>query len=172
MPHIRIFRHYIHTPMVLLALAEGLLIGVSMYLGHFSRFSEWPEWSRYAIVAPVHAVTLLACMIAMGVYGSHIREGMSGMSLRTAVAIFLLGSAAMAILAFIFPVWLDFGRGVLLFATIEAFILIVVLRYLVFGFADEDLLKRRIVVLGTGRRAEKIASQECVGVLISVHSRS
>ena len=65
----------------------------------------------------------------------------------------------MAVLAFIFPVWLDFGRGVLLFATIEAFTAITVLRFVVFSFADEDLFKRKVVILGTGRRAEKIASR-------------
>ena len=145
--------------MILLALAEGLLIAISMYLGHLTRYGEWSELSRYAVVAPVYTVTLLACMIAMGVYESHIREGMTGMSLRTAVAIFLLGSASMAVLAFVFPVWLDFSRGVLLFATIEAFAMIAVLRFVVFGFADDDLFKRRVVILGTGRRAEKIASR-------------
>ncbi len=145
--------------MILLALIEGLLIAVSMYFGHLTRFGEWPELSRYSIVAPVYAVTLLACMVAMGVYESHVREGMTGMSLRTAVAIFLLGSASMAVLAFIFSPWLDFGRGVLLFATIEAFALLAVLRFIVFGFVDQDVFKRKIVVLGTGIRAEKIASR-------------
>ena len=35
-------------------------------------------------------------MAAMGVYESWIREGLTGMSLRTAVAMFLLGHAGMA----------------------------------------------------------------------------
>jgi sugar transferase (PEP-CTERM system associated) len=157
-PHIRILRHYIHTPFLLLAAGEALIIVASMYLGHFTRFTSLPEFPHYLAGSIVFSATLVACMVAMGVYESRIREGMTGMSLRTAVSMFLLGTAAMAVISYVVPA-LEIGRGVLLFATIEAFILVSLFRWLVFSFTDDDTFKTRVLVLGTGRRAAKIAGR-------------
>lgn len=158
MPHIRILRHYIHTPLLMLSIAEGLLLVFAAYLGYYTRFSAFPEFSSYLLPAVTFAVVLVSAMIAMGVYESRVREGMTGMSLRTAVALFLLGTALMAILSVLLPA-LGVGKGVLIFATIEAFILLSLFRLLVFSFFDEDTFKKQIVILGIGYRAQKIASR-------------
>ncbi len=158
MPYIRVFRHYIHTPIVFLAAAEALLAVVAAYLGYFTRYQSWPGLLESLAPSLVFATVLLVSMIAMGVYEARTREGVLGMSLRSAVAIFLLGTAAMAVLYYLFPT-LGFGRGVLLFAAVEAFILISVFRWIYFSLVDENLFKKRVVVLGTGQRALKIASR-------------
>ena len=97
-------------------------------------------------------------MTAMGVYEARIREGMVGMSLRTAVAIFLLGTAAISIVFYLFP-QIETGRGVLLFSALETFLLVTLFRWLVFSVVSDDLFKKRVLVLGTGNRAMKIASR-------------
>lgn len=158
MPHIRIFRHYIHTPFVLLALAEGLLIILAAYLGYFTQHCEFPPFLEHFIPSFVLAIILVFAMIAMGVYESRTREGMIGMSLRSAVSLFLLGTAGIAVLSYLFPM-VDVGRGVLLFATIEAFVLINIFRWIVFSLIDDNTFKKQIVVLGIGQRALKIASR-------------
>jgi sugar transferase (PEP-CTERM system associated) len=157
-PHIRIFRHYVHTPLILLAAGELVIIAACFYLGHYTRFGDLEAVPPHLIGALTFAFTNVACMVAMGVYESRIREGMTGMLLRTAVAIFLLGAAAMAILIYVFPV-LDIGRGVLLVASVEAFAAVTIFRWIVFVFVDEERFKTRVLVLGTGHRAVKIASR-------------
>ena len=81
-------------------------------------------------------------MAAMGVYESRVREGYSGMMLRTAVSVFLLGTMAVAILSYFIP-QIAMGRGILLFSTIEAFVLIAIFRWSANQLVGEDALKRR-----------------------------
>ena len=157
-PHLRIFRHYIHTPILLLSLAEGLLIIAAAYTGFFTRFQTFPPFLAYLAPAFVFAVVLVFAMVAMGVYESRVREGMTGMSLRTAVAIFLLGSVGIAILSFVVPE-AALARSVLLFAAIEAFLLITLARWAIFAFVSEESFKKRVLVLGISNRAVKIASR-------------
>ena len=158
MPHIRILRHYIPTPFILLGLFEGLLAVAAAYLGYFTRYGVFPENLDYLIPASVFALVLVIAMGAMGVYESRVREGMVGMSLRTAVSVFFLGTAAMAMLSyFVPPIAID--RSVLLFASIEAFVLIILFRWIIFSLVDDKTFKKRVVVIGTGQRALKIATR-------------
>ena len=158
MPHIRIARHYLHTPLLLLSLAEGILILLAAYLGYFSRYAGFPPLLDYLPPAIALSATLVAAMIAMGVYESRIREGTTGMSLRTAVAFFLLGTFAWMLLTALLPE-LRLGQGVLLFASIEAFALVTLFRLFLFSMIGDNFLKKQLVVLGIGQRALKIASR-------------
>ncbi|MGE0622618.1 MAG: TIGR03013 family XrtA/PEP-CTERM system glycosyltransferase [Pseudomonadales bacterium] len=158
MPHIRLFRHYIHTPMLLLSLAEGALVMLSAYLGYLTAHGEFPPVVDYLTPSIAMALVFVAAMLAMGVYESWIREGMTGMSLRTAVAMLLLGSTAMALLGALTPT-LDIGQSSLLFATVCAFAAVTLFRLAVFFFLDEDVFKQRVLVLGIGGRARKIAAR-------------
>lgn len=158
MPYIRIFRHYIHAPLIYLSIVEGLLAMAAAYLGYFTRHETFPPLIEYLPPASVFALVVIFSMIAMGVHESRIREGMVGMSLRSAVGIFLLGTAAVAVLFFLFPA-VSMGRGELLFSALEAFVIIIVFRWAYFSLINEESLKRRVVVLGTGQRALKIAAR-------------
>ena len=40
MPHIRILRHYIHTPYLIMAGCEAVFIVVGVYLGYWIRYQE------------------------------------------------------------------------------------------------------------------------------------
>jgi sugar transferase (PEP-CTERM system associated) len=143
---------------LLVALAEGALLVAAPYLGTYFRFGNIPEPGALLIPAITFAAVLVIAMLSMGVYESRIREGFSGMMLRTAVAIFLLGAMATAILSYLLPS-LAIGRGVLLLSSISAFILLTVWRWLTGHFLSEEVFKRRVVVLGTGQRALKVASR-------------
>jgi sugar transferase (PEP-CTERM system associated) len=158
-PHIRILRHYIHTPYLILAGCEAVLIIVGVYLGYWIRVQDADVVSpSHAITSIVYCATVLLSMVAMGVYGSHIREGYIGMMLRTAVAVFLVASMASGIIFYFFrdiTLW----RGTLAITAIATFILIAVFRWIALSVLDQENLKRRVLVLGTGRRAAKIASR-------------
>ncbi|MCZ6616575.1 MAG: sugar transferase, partial [Gammaproteobacteria bacterium] len=97
MAHVRLFRHYIHTPYLLMSALEVVLIGFAAFLGYYTRFQRWPEFTDYIALASAFALILVVAMFAMGVYESRVREGLAVMMLRTAVAIFLLGTMATAI---------------------------------------------------------------------------
>ncbi len=142
----------------MLSVAEGFLIAIAAYLGYLTRFGELPRFTEFLLPALTLSLILVSAMIAMGVYEARVREGMTGMSLRTAVALFLLGTAVMAVLSILLPA-VDPGPGVLLFAAIEAFILLTLFRLAVFSFLDENTFKKQVVVLGTGHRALKIATR-------------
>ncbi|NKB97853.1 MAG: TIGR03013 family PEP-CTERM/XrtA system glycosyltransferase [Pseudomonadales bacterium] len=158
MPHIRVLRHYIHTPFLIASALEFTLIFAAVFTGHASRHGEWPIWSEYWPTATLFALVQIIAMAAMGVYESRLREGYPGMMLRTAVSIFLLGTMGFAMLAFFAPS-LDMGRGVLLFSATEAFVLVAVSRWITNHLIDEDTLKSRVLILGTGHRSIKVATR-------------
>lgn len=158
MTHIRILRHYIHTPFVILAVFELLICFCAAYLGYFTRFQTFPASSAYFGPAALFALTLVLSFMAMGVYGSRLSEGFVGMTLRTAVSIFLISTIGISIVTFLLPDY-GMGRGVYLLSASEAFILLIVSRWLTAHLIDEDALKRVVLVLGTGTRAAKIATR-------------
>jgi sugar transferase (PEP-CTERM system associated) len=158
-PHVRILRHYVHTPYLVLAAVEFVLVVVAVAASQWVRLGEPPVLDALFLGrASVYAAIVLVSMTAMGVYEAHIREGYTGMMLRTAVAVFLIASIASAVLHYVLPD-VSMGRGVLALAAVTAFVLIALIRWLAVSFMDEERLKRRIVVLGTGERAAKIASR-------------
>ncbi len=158
MAHLRIFRHYIHTPFVITAILEGAVLFCAAYLGHITRFGVLPSFTGHLGFALTFSSVLLFFMVAMGVYEARLREGYVGVMLRTAVAVFLLGTIGMAFVLLLFPD-LVLGRGVLLFASIEGFLLVAALRWITSNFIDEDFMKSRVLILGTGQRAVKVASR-------------
>ncbi len=143
--------------MLLIAAVEGLVLVLAPYLGNYLRMGE-PGGADLLLPSVIFALVLVISMLAMGVYEAKIREGIAGMMLRTAVAIFLLGGTATAVLSYLFPS-LAIGRGVLLMSCISAFVLLAVWRWITGHFLNEESFKRRVVVLGTGQRALKIASR-------------
>ncbi len=158
MAHIRILRHYIHTPFLITAALESVAIGFAAYTGFFTRYAKFPDFYEHLPFAVSFGLMLTFFMAAMGVYEARLREGYVGVLLRTAVAMFLLGTLGMAVLLYL-ATGLSEGRGVLLFATIEAFIFVAFLRWLTSNIIDDDFMKRRVCVLGAGNRAIKIASR-------------
>ncbi len=159
MAHVRLFRHYIHTSYLLMATAEGVILVGAAFLGFFTRYQSLPvDTASYLMAASSFAIVLVISMAAMGVYEARVKEGYVGMMLRTAVAIFLLGTMGTAILSY-FVSTLAVGRGVLLFSTMEGFVLIALWRWISSHLFDEDIGKSRVLVLGSGRRALKIAGR-------------
>ncbi|MEM9742729.1 MAG: TIGR03013 family XrtA/PEP-CTERM system glycosyltransferase [Pseudomonadota bacterium] len=156
MAHIRILRHYIHTQYFLTALAELVLLAGSAFAGYYTRYLTFAGPEYLWLFSLLFALVSFTCMSAMGVYPSRLREGYVGMMLRTAVSLFLLSTASMAILLFLFPE-LNPGRWVLLFTAVEAYVLLALGRWLTHSVLNEETLKRRVVVLGTGQRAVNVA---------------
>jgi len=158
MPHLRILRHYIHRPFLLMSAFEALILAGAAYLAHWLIHGSVPGRPAEALPAVVFALVMLTAMSAMGVYESRMREGYLAMMLRTAVAMFLLGVIAVLILTTLWPA-LALEFPVTLYAGGLGFAFLALWRLVTPRLFPDDRNKQRVVVLGTGLRAQKIAAR-------------
>ena len=94
MAHVRLFRHYIHLPFVILGLIDLIVMGLAFALAVFFRFFGELDFFLDNLVFVLPSITIFALfnlivMIALGVHQSRVEEGMSGMMLRTIMAMIL-----------------------------------------------------------------------------------
>lgn len=156
MNHVRIFKHYIHTPFLVLAMVELVVLVGCAYVGYGVRLNVDTFSSQDMLNAVVFATSSIIGMVAMGVYESRPSEGLTAMMLRSAVGLFLIGNAIFAVLTYLAPP-ISIGRGVLLVSNLVAIVAITLVRWGALSFIAQDSLKTRVLVLGTGRQALKIA---------------
>jgi len=148
----------LHTPYLVMAAVETVVLFGCAFLGYFTRNGEFPPFYDYFWAATVFSIAQVITMVAMGVYESRVREGYTGMMLRTAVAMFLLGAMFIAILSYFVPN-LAISRGTLMFSIVEGFVIVSLLRWGSSHLISEDTLKKNVLVLGAGQRAMKIATR-------------
>ena len=155
---IRIFRHYIPGSYLLLGLIEALVLIAAVHGGVFIRlegdiaganetFSLLPSALTFALV-------MISAMTAMGLYERNLREGLRGMVWRIAGA-FFLGFLVMSIIFYLFPELL-LWRGAFVLSWVLGLMGILSTRYIFLRLVDQALLKRRILVLGSGHKAALI----------------
>jgi len=147
----------VHTPHLLMAVCDFVIAIAAVYIAHWLDAAPLTD-PALAGDALLYAAILIVSMAAMGVYEAYVREGYTGMMLRSAVAIFLVGSIGAAIVYYLLPE-LALDRGVLAISAVTAFVLIGMYRWFALGLLDHEAMKRRVLVLGTGARAVKIASR-------------
>lgn len=157
MSHLRLFGFYLHAPVLLLATCELVLTAVAALL-----VQHWVGVSDTGLMRIIQAfsfsILTLGAMVGMGVYQSRVREGYSAMMLRTAVAQFLIGLSVFLLFALIVSVPAK-TVAVFVYASAASFILLSIWRVLYPFVMKEHRFRRRILVLGTGSRANKIASR-------------
>lgn len=156
---IRIFQHYWHLHLALLAVIEGVLFFFAPYAAASLRFQGQP-WAEEMLgpMLPrglVFAGVLFISMAAMGLYNSRQRSRLAGLIARVAASV-LGGGMFITILFYVFP-QLHIGRGALLLSLVMAFSGSVIARIIFDTLVDEDVFKRRVLVYGSGRRATSIA---------------
>ncbi len=161
MAHVRVFKHYLHFPYIVLGLLESLAFVAAIYAAIPTRlFISSIEFKyQYLEILPsaiAYAYTMLICMNALGVYQAKLKEGQTGMLVRTLVA-FVIGSLVFPVFYYISSdifgvIW----RSVLLLATVYAFIFVFLVRALFYMFVDENSFKRNVIVYGSEQRANRI----------------
>ena len=153
---IRLFKHHIPLPFLLLGAAEFVLLMASVYVGAYLRFFDAPatlqdDLGNLASKALPYAVVMLSAIVAMGLYRSRTRHTGVETLIRLGVS-FVLGGVGLALMFYVFP-GLYFGRGVLALAVLSAFISISIARLIFLRVVDENIFRRRLLVLGTGQKA-------------------
>jgi sugar transferase (PEP-CTERM system associated) len=154
---IRFFNFYLSKGILLLLALESVLLLLAIPFGVDLRFHGAPKSPPMAVVWTNALLFLgvgLAVMSAFGLYRRDFDEGLGSMLFRVAAS-FLLILAGMAALYYVFPgVYL--GRGALGAACIGGLSAVLLMRATMFRWADLDILKHRMLVLGTGTRAAKV----------------
>ena len=144
---------------LILALVELAVLFAVFHLAVWLRFLGDQELREIAfgevtgralLFAGVHVLT----MTAMGMYVSQSREGLNGHVVRAAVA-FVAGGLVLVALQYAMP-GSAIGRGVMLIALVLGLASIVLTRLLALRSVGVDALRRRVLVLGVGHKAELI----------------
>ncbi len=155
---VRIFRHYIPASFLMLGIMEALIVMVSVYGGMYIRFSgDLSEASQFFSLFPVavtFAIVTIGAMTAMGLYERHLREGLWGMLLRI-VAGMLLSFLAMSIIFYLLPS-MSLWRGAFGLSWLLGLAGVIAVRLSFTMLIDQEGLKKRILVLGTGNKAAMI----------------
>ncbi len=154
---IRVFSYYVSKGMLLLLALEIVVLLLAIPLAVHIRFPDLALAPPPALIwdnTRLFALGGLAFMAAFGLYRWDSVEGLTSMVFRVGAS-FLLLLLGMAALFYLVPE-LFLGRGVLLIASALALVGVVLLRTTFFRWVDLDILKHRVLVLGTGTRAAKV----------------
>lgn len=156
---VRIFKHYLPVQIMLLAAVDVLILCGSMYLAVQLRFFGgdsfgldeilpiWPKVASYATV-------LFVIMGAMGLYERDLIEGRWEYYARLMMS-FGLGLLAMFAVFYALP-GLFLGRGAFALTMLFSMLGIVIARGVFVRVINHDVLRKRLLVLGTGSRASQI----------------
>ncbi|MGR8921706.1 MAG: hypothetical protein ACU85V_18990, partial [Gammaproteobacteria bacterium] len=158
---LRIFRHYVPKSLVMLALAELLILFVSIYLaasfdvtsGAVREPGTLPLWAR----AGVFTASIVLGLMAMGFY--HRDQGYQpGMVMLRLALGFVCGFVLMGMVYLVFPD-LVVGGGMFATALVCSFVGIASCR-LICVANEEAESGHAVLVLGCGERARQIESLE------------
>ena len=146
--------------MTIIALVDGLLlllaVGMAMRVRYAADPVAYAEYSVHLFRRGVlFALVILLCQFALGVYQAQSRENRVGVFVRQAVG-FAIGIVLLTILYYLVP-QMYIGRGVLALAVVFAFAGLALWRVLVSKLMNVELLKRRILVFGSGEMAMIVA---------------
>ncbi|SFR58983.1 sugar transferase, PEP-CTERM system associated/exopolysaccharide biosynthesis polyprenyl glycosylphosphotransferase [Marinobacter daqiaonensis] len=156
--YIRIRKHYLHLPYLVLGALEFAVLFSTFYLLGF--VLDQLGGSQAGLHADPASALLFAFVmscgtLAMGVYFAMVREGFASMFFRTLVAFCFVGGIALTILYMVLPTTSP-GSDKLFWAVLLAIALVTVVRQLFLRVVDSDQLARRVVIYGGGEFAESL----------------
>lgn len=159
---IRIFRHYVPGSLLLVGLLEHLLLVAALYMGLMLRWADTTDVAgallSYLPEAIFFATTLIFTMFALGLYSKeHVRD--IGTVFTRLIISFLAGYVVLAMIYFVFP-GLSVWRSAFVLAFVFGLVGIVTFRWMFLRFSDLEALKRRVLVLGIGHKAQRIEQLE------------
>ena len=155
---VRLFKHYIPHAVLLLGAIDGALLLAAADLAW--RLRAWQIGidpgaltARSGALAAITLVVMTA-MTAVGVYGSEALRSLRFAGARLLVAV-SLAVIALALVDFILP-GATFWRSILLYAMILSIAFLTLDRVVVLGLLGEAAFRRRVIVLGAGRRGLRL----------------
>lgn len=125
------------------------------FFGDFDLITE--VFGDTLVRGSVFAAVLLLAMTSMGMYANGSRDGWSGHAVRALVA-FAAGGLALMALQYLSPAD-DIGRGVMVLALGFGFVAVLLARALALKVGQGEFLRRQVLVLGVGEKADLIHSK-------------
>lgn len=160
---IRLFKHYVPLPLLLLAFTEAAVLFSSMYAGTALRFAGYGR--DFLSVGPifpralVFSLVMLSVMTALGLHQRDLKQEGDWSHLARFVASFAIGLVAMLLIFYVVPN-LFLGRGAFGLAFLIAFIGTALTRLAFIRLFRLDVLRRRVLLLGAGSRSAKVEMLE------------
>ncbi|ABQ69785.1 sugar transferase [Rhizorhabdus wittichii RW1] len=159
---LRIFKHYIAYPVLLLCVIDFavlLLVAEAGWVLRLRQIGADPGsvWGRLPQLL-TFALAIQAPMIGVGVYAAESMQTFRFAAARLLVAI-SLGVILISVLHFVSP-GITLWRSNSLYSMVLAVVLLLMVRVLLGGFVSGDRFKRRILLLGAGQRARRVANLE------------
>ncbi len=159
---VRLFKHYVAYPVILLCVIDLAVLLLVAEAGWVLRLRQigsipGPVWDR-APQLITFALAIQASMIGVGCYSPESVKNMRFAAARLLVAI-SLGVILMSVLFFILPE-LTLWRSNSLYSMVLAVVLLMMVRVLLGGFVSGDVFKKRVLLLGAGRRAKRVVDLE------------
>ena len=159
MATVRIFNHHVRSNFYWLALADAVMFVLAFYVGAYIYFFFKPgSLDSYLVQIPLRALLFATlttlCLFAMGLYEPRMREGASGVLLRSAG-----GFAAATVIMSVIFYWLPdlhLWRGIYFYTALVAFTGHLVIRVIFNSLTDIEQFKSRVLVYGSGRAASTI----------------
>lgn len=154
-----LFQHHIPTAFIVLGLIEWSVFMLSFYAGAELRFLGTNS-AGVLLLGPlmpkafVFAVVMLSSLIAMGGYKRGGNQSLVDMVVRVGSSL-ILGTLPLVFIYYFAPQFF-LGRGALGLAVVVSFFLIIAIRYAFDRFIDQAAFNSRVLVLGTGARANLI----------------
>jgi sugar transferase (PEP-CTERM system associated) len=169
---IRLFKHYIPHTVLLLGLIDFAVLLMAAEAGWALRIWQLagdpsPDADRIPQLLTFAAILQLA-MMSVGAYGPEALRSVRFAVARLCVAV-ALGVLALSLIYFMIPA-IAFWRSNLFYAMIFALIGLVGLRLLLGQTLGSEAFKRRVLILGAGRRAarvQELAARKDAGFLIA-----
>jgi len=159
---IRVFRHYISSAYLILFLFEFVALASAFFVGNALRaYVEGVAYeSNESLYPPALFYTLVmwASTIGMGLY-RRAQTARALMLVMRVIGTFLVGTALVTPIYFLFPSLL-LDRSLLSYALLCGFLEVLLCRFLFMKLVDRQRIKRRILVLGAGYRANMIQEFE------------
>ena len=153
----RIFRHHLFPAIVLLGAAEFAVFLVSPEIFSHVASGEggWRidlvDWTRMIS----YGVIMALAMAAMGLYHRRQRAAFAGIMVRVVVALGG-GSAVVGLVSYLVPT-LQIARSILVGSVVLSTVLVGICRFTFDRLVDDNIFRRRVLVLGAGRRARSIS---------------
>jgi sugar transferase (PEP-CTERM system associated) len=157
---INLFNHYVPGRMVVLAIAEALVSLIAAYVVISLDLGSAVSSSGIVLSAPsqagAFAVGTMIVLTSMGLYQPDL--GIDGRSVRARLMMALLfGFGVMGLLSYLMPIHYPrpfaLGATIMIFAFAGSFLV----RAAFYKWNKLDVLKPRVLVLGTGSRVMKLA---------------
>ncbi|HEY6643519.1 TIGR03013 family XrtA/PEP-CTERM system glycosyltransferase [Povalibacter sp.] len=157
---IRIFQHYWQLPLALLAVVEASLFLLGLCLAVFLGLD--PALRSDALLTTdvlpqgvLFAGVMFLSMTAMGLYNARQRSRLIGLLARVGASV-LGGVLLIAVVFYLIPS-LEVGRAAVMFSAAFGFVGAAIARIIFDRVADEDVFKRRVLIYGSGKRAQSIS---------------